>query len=232
VDGQCPDCGMWIGVDIADHVCPDSGSYDELRKHISRTFLSLMKTSGVPKDVLNFMRIAALEKAKKEYGVVKSVRDRGMTVRDARRLVYKEMFSKGGIQCPVCDKNAIVAKRSMVSSAVKALLRLVVLYKHNKNFYSLSEINVVSSDRGGGNFSALKHWGMIEKMENTDSSKRSSGYYKPTEKGIAFASNEIPVLKYVRVYNDAVRDREGPSIFVVDAVGQDFDYAKYKSDNY
>ena len=52
----------------------------------------------------------------------------------------------------------------------------------------------------------------------------SSGLWKPTDKGIAFAMDQISVQKYVYVYNNTVMDREGAEIRIADALGSKYNY--------
>jgi hypothetical protein len=59
---------------------------------------------------------------------------------------------------------------------------------------------------------------------DSDTKLASSGLWKPTPLGLAFASNNARVQRYVFVYNNEVRGYEGDEISIIDALGEKYNY--------
>jgi len=66
-------------------------------------------------------------------------------------------------------------------------------------------------------------WGLVIGFD-TDTKLASSGLWKPTPLGVAFAENQARVQRYVYVYNNEVRGYEGDEISIIDALGEKYNY--------
>jgi hypothetical protein len=121
--------------------------------------------------------------------------------------------------CPKCGQRVRVWKKSIISTAVASLCRLVAMYRGEALHHD--EFTVLLKDR---NFSQLKLWGLVETAENRDPAKRASGKWHPTEKGIEFVAERRVVPKFVVTMNNVVERFEGPNIGVRGALGARFDY--------
>ncbi len=59
-----------------------------------------------------------------------------------------------------------------------------------------------------------------------DTKKKSSGFYRPTPKGIRVAYNREVVQKMVHARKGIVRKFSGPFITIMEALRSPFDYAE------
>jgi len=142
----------------------------------------------------------------------------------------KEIVEKGrnnGIDCPCCGLYVKEWKKSIISIAVASLCKLVSKYKGK--YIHLDDFNVQPKDR---NFSQLVLWKLIKKAKTDDSTKRASGMWMPTEKGIKFARGEAVLKKYVITLNNKCIGYEGDFIDVKEALNSRFNYSDLMGDNY
>ncbi|MEE9384336.1 MAG: hypothetical protein V3V08_13110 [Nannocystaceae bacterium] len=75
-----------------------------------------------------------------------------------------------------------------------------------------------------GDLGKLKHWGLVEQMPNINEDKKTSGYWRITSKGIAFARGQIMVPKYAMLYLDDVVEFSQERIYLADALPEWFSY--------
>jgi hypothetical protein len=127
----------------------------------------------------------------------------------------------GDENCPCCGQRVRVWKKTLISTAVASLVQLVRQYQGEAIHHD--QFTVLLKDR---NFSQLKLWGLIASAANDDQSKRSSGRWHPTDKGIEFAVERRVVPKYVITRSNRVLRFEGPFVGVREALGGRFDYRK------
>jgi len=135
---------------------------------------------------------------------------------------FEKARAKNPVICPCCGQRSQIWKKRPISSAVAALIKLVNLYDGEP--IHLDRFNVAQSDRGNGNFSQLALWGLIERADNSDKKKRSSGMYEPTREGVDFVYCLISIPKHVYTLNDEVINTEGPQVYIKDVLGDKFDY--------
>jgi len=143
---------------------------------------------------------------------------------------FKKAISQGPAICPCCERKAQVWKKRPISSAVAGLVRLVNMYDGEP--IHLDQFNMSRSDRGNGNFSQLQLWGLVERADNSDPKKRSSGMYSPTRKGVDFVYRLITIDKYKYTLNDEIIRTEGPRVKVTDILKDKFDYEALMKDQY
>jgi hypothetical protein len=69
-------------------------------------------------------------------------------------------------------------------------------------------------------------WGLVaeEPGRRPDGGRR--GFRRLTERGIAFARNELDVPKYAHVYDGRVLDNDGEYVSILDCLGKRFDYGE------
>jgi len=130
-------------------------------------------------------------------------------------------FSPRSDTCPCCGHTARIWRKRINSQAAADLVSLVAKYKgvalHIDTFTTLPK------DR---NFSQLVLWDLIEPQINTDTKRRASGKWSPTDKGIGFALNELSVQKYVLTRENRIIGTGGGMINIHDALGQKFNYGE------
>lgn len=129
--------------------------------------------------------------------------------------------------CPHCGQRIITWKKSIISTAVRALMSLVHL-SHNGQYVHLDDFNLVQKDR---NFSQLKHWKLVSTMPNDDPAKRASGFYRPTDLGRSFVFNRTGIDKYIVTRNNVLLGTLPPVINIIEAGKLDFNFAVLMAEN-
>lgn len=134
-----------------------------------------------------------------------------------------------GERCPRCNQWAQKYHRNINDAMVLGLLACVTIFKKSNDWVHYNDIDKIVFDRHGkkpAEFSKLRFWGFIIKCPNDNPRKKSSGYWKPTETGIAFLRGETKAMKRAWLYDNKLVDWEGPQITVMEALSKKFDYQK------
>lgn len=138
----------------------------------------------------------------------------------------EERFNKGH-SCPVCNQFVKLYKNPISGGTAYCLIQL---YKQAKGdtfkYFHVDEIPV--PNRVGGSWAKLRYWGLIDEMpkrnDETDSHKKSSGYWRITNTGIQFVERKISLPKYIKLYNKQFYGFDGDATDIQDALGNKFDY--------
>jgi len=133
---------------------------------------------------------------------------------------------KEGTTCPCCGQYAKIYRRKLSSAMACGLIKMYRLHKldwfHAEDSFKTCT-GLPSSIRG--DFSKLRHWGLIEKREkNDDPDKKDSGYYHVTQKGADFALGFIKVPSHVLLYNTTCLGLDGNRIEILTALRNKFSY--------
>lgn len=135
-----------------------------------------------------------------------------------------------GVECPCCHQWVRLYKRKLTSSMVKALKLMYDAprgWMHVERY--LKEQPIGPSVRG--DFPKLRYWGLIE-PKPADNPKFPDavepGYYRITDKGIAFVNGAVRVFERVKIYNDKFYGFEGKEIDYNTAKGNQFDIKDVK----
>ena len=141
-----------------------------------------------------------------------------------------------GTYCPCCDQFAKVYKRSIPSVGARLLVVLYHLTKQQPDkeyFHIVDDILRAAPPplNVGGDVAKLAYWGLVvEKPKDPDdTTKRTSGYWKITNTGKAFAENNRRVTRYVLLYDSKVIGLEGEPITIKDALKNKFNYEELMS---
>lgn len=148
--------------------------------------------------------------------------------------------AKDGVRCPACGRYCKVYQYHLHSSMVECLIGLVRAYKRKLEKYSkLPEmppggvwVHVRSvSVRGGnatnrgGHLAKGQHWGLVEpKPNDEDPTKRSSGYWRPTQLAMDFVNDLTELPKYVLLYQNEVQGLAPKTIGIKEALGKRINY--------
>lgn len=147
----------------------------------------------------------------------------GPTLDEARDQVFAALPHGGGV-CPCCDQLVRLRRQVLNVPLAKALIWLVAQYERRGGWRHISEAPMLQGRPGGGDFAKLEHWGLIESRRNTDSNKRTSGWWRPTSKGIDFVCGRVRVPKYVLTYNRDLYSLSPESVDIIDAMESKWDY--------
>jgi len=144
-------------------------------------------------------------------------------VADARRQIHEQIEAGEQVRCPVCDQNCKLYKRKLNAMQASFLCWLVRRFKSNGGEW----IDVPREyDRNiGGEYGKLAHWGLAElKANDEDPSKRTSGQWRPTLRGIDFVNELVTVPKYVYLYDNRLYKVSDEQTTIREALGDKFDY--------
>ena len=142
------------------------------------------------------------------------------TLREHWRL---KIEGKGGY-CPVCDRWGKIYPRSLNSAMSRGLLWLAQQQHRGDGWIEVAEVAPRWLLRTP-QFASLKYWGLVATMPVDKGSKvKSSGLWQVTDKGRAFASQQLTVHKYVHLYNDTPLGFDGDQVYITDCLGDKYDY--------
>jgi hypothetical protein len=132
-----------------------------------------------------------------------------------------------GTRCPCCNRYCKIYKRSITNRMAQWLIWLVKVSKNNEwtNWRDAPK-KVVH----GGDYGKMFHWGLIEHAPNANPKKKSSGVWRPTDKGIRFVYRQVTVPKKISLLFNEVIGLSEEKIDIVDALGNEFDYNQLMND--
>lgn len=149
------------------------------------------------------------------------------TLREAKEWLRKRLYK--GERCPCCNQMAKMYERKLYSSMAAALIYFYKSFDHSK-FHHKSDLlknKSLATTLGGGDFAKLALWGLIEEMPKREcEDKRTSGYWKITQKGIDFVQAKLQITSHVRIYDGKVFGFTGDKVLVSDCLGKRFSYAE------
>lgn len=146
------------------------------------------------------------------------------TIAEAREIIFEEDNFSNGTNCPCCNQLVKKYNRKLNSAAA---LSLISLWKQSSPMgedVHVSKIEGASSS--GGNFAQLERWNLIEAVRNTDTQKRTSGFWHITLKGERFVKGLVTVPSYVTTYNMETLGFSEEHINIRQALGTKFDYTE------
>jgi hypothetical protein len=135
----------------------------------------------------------------------------------------EEKDKSKGYTCDCCGLFVKSYRRSFNSNMGIAIL---TLYKYGEGKYQhMEELLQSKGLKRCGDFSYLRFYGLIEKLEakRNDGSSRN-GKYKITGRGTAFAECKLTVQKHFIIFNNTLEGFSGEEITVKDALGEKFNY--------
>jgi hypothetical protein len=140
---------------------------------------------------------------------------------------YIEAHLADGCACPACGQNCKVYKRKLYSNYALFLVTLVRAWAESQDdWIHYKDCKFTSRD-----YSYLQKWGLIKsKPVDAKSKGSSSGYWKPTQRGVAFANGRMDVPSHVYLWDNEIRTEYGVDGFtdvyvsITDALGDGFDY--------
>jgi len=147
------------------------------------------------------------------------------TIKEAKD--YLDQHKNKGTHCPACDQFVKVYKRSLYGTVVERLVSLYELSgkKADGDFFHVTKIYESLKTYITGDFYLASRFGLIEeKPVGADTSKKNSGYWRITAKGIAFLKGEITVPKYVLIQNGETKGFTGKEVTAADVAGKGFNY--------
>lgn len=149
------------------------------------------------------------------------------TIAEAKTYL-RENYEKGAT-CPCCSQLVKKYPYHLNATVATTLIKMYELHQQGKKWV---HVNTEIRPRSGGYFSIAQNWGFIAGKENEDETKRVSGHWTLTARGIDFVLNRIRVPRTVFV---VVGKRVGFSedeINITEALGTKFDYRELMGNYY
>lgn len=142
------------------------------------------------------------------------------TLKQAKAWLWSRLRAGEMVNCPCCGRTCKIYERKLNSNMARFLIDLV--YK-----WRLEGKKPIHKDRlvwKGYDYSCAAWWGLVETFESETREKRMSGFYVPTEKGIAFAAGRITVPRTVTHFNREILSYSDERIDIRAALGSKFNY--------
>jgi hypothetical protein len=132
-----------------------------------------------------------------------------------------------GTDCPACEQFVKLYKRKLNSSMSVTLLELYRKTHKTRSYIHVNELEEYKNLNGGG-FATLKHWGLIEECpkDHAEFHKKSSGYWKITQKGVDFCEGKIKVKQHVLIYNQKAVGFSEEEISITESLKDNFNYSE------
>jgi hypothetical protein len=127
----------------------------------------------------------------------------------------EELSASGKATCPCCLQRTQVYRRTLTTTMLQALH---VLTQHSTYWFHLETLlknNVGLSSAVRGDAAKLRHWGLLEL------DPKRFGYYRTTEKALAFLRGDLAVPRAVYLYRGDVVE-EHPTFWTI----EDFEQRK------
>jgi hypothetical protein len=139
------------------------------------------------------------------------------------RLLNEPEVLKKGLRCPCCDRWAQMYKRHVNATMVRGLARLYRISKARPE-KACFHIEDFIDDTRGVCFATLSYWGLVEQQFNDHPDKKTSGYWRITDRGRAFIEGTERIPAYAWVYNDSVHEFAEETCDVHEAIQKKFSY--------
>lgn len=152
------------------------------------------------------------------------------TIEEARAFLFELENWKKGNHCPCCDQLVKLYSRKINMVMAKTLISLYKISFDNEDYHHVSDFMV--HNVGTNDFSKLRYWGLIVEQEKdeTDTHKRTSGFWAITKKGRSFVRGEVLVPMYADTFNMESKRLSGEFVSIRQALGVRFDYAELMGD--
>jgi len=145
-----------------------------------------------------------------------------LIVREVQERLREQITE--GTRCPCCRQHVKLYCRKLNTTMARGLLWLCGESGPKLHWVDCSDKAPRWLVSKGGTLATLAHWQLIEGLENEDKKKRSSGIWRPTERGWAFAHDQIAVASHVFLYNNRAVAFSEEVIRIIHALGDGFDY--------
>ena len=134
----------------------------------------------------------------------------------------RRMSDEGSNSCECCGGNIRVYRRKLNSGMARVLCWLVA--NRMGEWTHIAKIPP-EIDRGH-EIGRLSYWDLVERQENNDTTKRSSGVWRATNAGISFVlhDTEVPSHAFCSVPGHIILGFEDDLITIHDALKDRFDY--------
>jgi hypothetical protein len=151
-----------------------------------------------------------------------------MNIAEAKEFLKRNW--EAGCKCPACGQHVQLYDYKLFATSAYSL---ILLYRMDKNsdqeYFHIREYAEAQKGKARApHFAELRFWGLIQRADNDDPAKKSSGYWKITDLGKQFVRGEIKVQSRILVYNNKFQgfSAKSESIDIHQALSNRFDYSE------
>lgn len=135
--------------------------------------------------------------------------------------------AKAGTHCPCCGKFVKVYHRKFNARMALTLIYILPFFRRlPDSWLDIGNYVVKNKHMIPGDHGKLVWWGMLEKNEDAVpiNGAKTSGLYRMTAAGRAFAEGRLSLRSHVNEYLSVVQSFDGDNIDIRQALGRKFDY--------
>ena len=144
-----------------------------------------------------------------------------MTLAQARDQL-RDLVDRG-CQCPCCTQYAKVYRRKINSGMARSLIRMWRLA--GTDWINVpTSIGARSREEG-----KLAYWQLVEESTDVRDDGGRAGWWRVTERGAQFVTNQLKVPKYARVYDGRCLGLRGELVTIRRCLSSRFDYDELMS---
>lgn len=153
------------------------------------------------------------------------MRPQTQSIMDAAAQAFRDQLPQGAT-CPCCGRYGKLYKRRLNRGMAHMLLELFRARSRRDpdRFIDVRELKAFKA--GSGDYAFLRFWGLVEQQPNTDEKKRSSGFWRITEKGCDFVRGKLNVPTHVFVFDNNPEGFSSEMTTFADALNHSFDYSE------
>lgn len=155
------------------------------------------------------------------------------TIEEGKKYLRENWDASKGVDCPCCGQLVKLYNRKLHSVMAACLVRMYRLdrQKPNEYFYAGEIINGIIKT-GTGDLSKLRYWGLIAEQpkDDSDESRRTSGFWAITEKGRRFVETKITVPSHLKMFDGKFFGFSEDHITIHHALGDKFNYMELIGD--
>lgn len=150
-----------------------------------------------------------------------------MTITEAKQFLRDNW--EDGCKCPACGQHVQLYNYKLFATSAYALILLYQLHQQRptEEYFHIREYAEAKDGKARApHFAELRFWGLIEKQPNDDPSKKSSGYWRITDRGVDFVRGGLKVNSRILIFNNRFQGFAANSemINIRQALGNRFDY--------
>lgn len=143
--------------------------------------------------------------------------DTEVTLAEAKERLFAQ--AQDGVGCPCCGQFVRIYARKLNRNM---MLFLVSLARKPGQWVCFRDCEFTSRD-----YPYLSFWGLaITRVDAGDGTKKSSGFWKITQKGLDFLAGRLSVPSHVHIYNNAIVGWSDTPTTASRAYGDGFDYSE------
>jgi len=142
------------------------------------------------------------------------------TLRAAKARVMAKLISGDEGVCPCCGQFCKLYQRKFNANMAQFLLSLIKIQRQSGQQW----IHYSACRFTGRDYPYIAFWGLAETAPSATGQKRTTGQWRPTEKGILFANNQIRIAQHLFIFNNEILCPSKQTIGIAEALNNPFQY--------